>query len=367
MINIVFKLGIENVFQKLSNSSVAILTNSSGVDQNLVQNIDLLLSKGIKVRKVLAPEHGFYGSLNNGEDVLDEELHGIPVFSIYSENKHSIDPGLVVDIDSVVIDIQDSGSRPYTYLSSMKDLLRVCAVSGKRVVVCDRPNPLSGSIVDGPVLKKENLSFIGPDTIPLRYGMTVGELSLYFNRQIGADLMISKMTGYKRTMFWSDCMKFFIPPSLNLSTFDSIVNFLGLVLVESSNVSVGRGTPYPFRVFGYDGAWDLSISKIPGLITKKTKFRPLLGPYSNSFVDGHMLFIESLKEYNPIMLGLFILRHLYESNSSMINFKHLPAVYGSKEIINLIEHELNPKEISEMWKADYQDFVEERNDYLLYS
>lgn len=332
----------------------------------MTQNVELLRSRGIQVVKLLAPEHGFYGTLNNGEDVADEYYQGIPVISVYSENKHDIDKALFEDVDAVLVDIQDSGVRPYTYLTTIKELLKLSAVTGKRVVVADRPNPLSASIVDGPMIERKHLSFVGPDVIPLRYGMTIGELSLYFNREIGADLSISEMDGYRRHMYWHDCMRFFIPPSLNLPTFDSVVNFAGLVMVESSPVSVGRGTPYPFRVFGYKNSWSLDTSNISGLVAKKTKFRPLLGPYSNLFVDGYMLFIEDQRNYNAMFLALRILKHLFEMDRSMINLDHLPMIYGSNDIIRILQSDLNQKEISESWDNQKKDFMEERSNYLLY-
>ena len=186
-----FRLGIEKLLENAPRENMAILTNVSGVTQNLEQNVDVLLRTNCRIKKIFTAEHGFYGALKDGEDVMNETYNGIPVVSIYSSKRKSILPEELEDVETMVYDLQDAGTRPYTFISSLKNLLSTASEQGKRVILCDRPAPLS-DFTEGPILKKEFISFVGADEFPLRYGMTIGEIALFMNRNINADLKISK-------------------------------------------------------------------------------------------------------------------------------------------------------------------------------
>ncbi len=360
-----FKLGIENLLQEVPKKPTAMLTNASGVTQDLVQNIDIMIKKGASIKKIFAPEHGIYAALKNGEEVPDETYSGIPVKSIYSAKSHVIDPKDLEDVQSVIYDIQDGGARPYTYISSLKHLLSAAAKAGIGVIVCDRPAPLSGSVVDGPMMQSKFRSFVGIDDFPLRYGMTIGEMAQYFNRDIGADLKISKMSGYRRSHYYDDYLKHYVPPSLNLPTLNSLFVFVGLVLVEASKVSLGRGTPYPFSQFGYPGAHALEI-KEEGALFRKTVFIPMLDPLSNQKLEGFAIHMEDRTKFRSISLAIRILKHLYSLRPDDLDFKHLSILYGSDELERDLKDGMSVEEIAETWEPSYQEYMESRSNHLLY-
>jgi uncharacterized protein YbbC (DUF1343 family) len=361
-----FKLGIENFLHHVSNKPIAMLTNASGVTQDLIQNIDIMTRKGAIIRKIFAPEHGIYAALKNGEEVLDETYSGIPVKSIYSSRSHTIDPKELENVESVIYDIQDGGARPYTYISSLKHLLTAAAKAGVAVIVCDRPAPLSGSIVDGPMLQSKFRSFVGIDDFPLRYGMTIGEMAQYLNRDVNADLKISTMSGYKRSYYYDAFLKHFVPPSLNLPTLNALFVFVGMVLVESSKASLGRGTPYPFSQFGYSGAWSLDLKEERGALFRKIKFIPGLEPLPGQSLEGFSIHIEDRKIFRSITLAIRVLKHLFSIDPENIDFKHLSILYGSDELKKFLEDSLNVNEIAETWVEASKDFMEARSAYLLY-
>jgi uncharacterized protein YbbC (DUF1343 family) len=361
-----FKLGIENLLVHLPNKPIALLTNASGVTQELVQNIDIMVKKGANIMKIFAPEHGIYAALKNGEIVHDETYAGIPVRSIYTEKSHLIDPVELEDVETVIYDIQDGGARPYTYVSSLKHLLTAAARAGVQVIVCDRPAPLSGSVVDGPMMKPGFRSFVGIDDFPLRYGMTIGEMAQYLNRDVNASLKISTMSGYKRSYYYDTYVKHFVPPSLNLPTLNALFVFVGMVLVESSKASLGRGTPYPFSQFGYSGAWSLDLKQESGALFRKIKFIPGLDPLSGQTLEGFFIHIEDRRIFRSITLAIRVLKHLFSIDPGNIDFKHLSILYGSDELKKFLEEDLSVNEIVETWKDTSSDFIEARSTFLLY-
>ncbi len=361
-----FKLGIEKLLTDLPSKPIALLTNASGVTQDLIQNIDLMMKKGANIRKIFAPEHGIYAALKNGEMVQDETYAGIPVKSIYTEKSHEIDPAELEDVETVIYDIQDAGARPYTYISSLKHLLTATGKSGAQVIVCDRPAPLSGSIVDGPMMQPGFRSFVGIDDFPLRYGMTIGEMAQYLNRDINADLKISTMSAYKRSYYYDSYLKHFVPPSLNLPTLNALFVFVGMVLVESSKVSVGRGTPYPFSQFGYNGAWSLNLKEQRGAIFRKIMFIPSLDPLTGQKLEGFSIHIEDRKAFRSTTLAIRILKHLFSLDRENIDFKHLSILYGSDDLRKFLEDDMGVREIAETWIDSSRDYMEARQAFLLY-
>ncbi|EQD68298.1 Uncharacterized conserved protein UCP016719, partial [mine drainage metagenome] len=243
----------------------------------------------------------------------------------------------------VIYDIQDGGARPYTYISSLKQLLSTAAKAGVGVIVCDRPAPLSGSVVDGPMMQPGFRSFVGIDDIPLRYGMTMGEMAQYFNRDVGADLKISKMSGYRRSHYYDDYIRHYVPPSLNLPTLNSLFVFVGLVLVEASKVSLARGTPYPFSQFGYHGAYGLEI-KEEGALFRKIVFISMLDPLSNQKLEGFAIHIDDRTKFRSSTLAIRILKHLYSLRPDDLDFKHLSILYGSDELERFLKDGMSVKE-----------------------
>lgn len=361
-----FRLGLKNLKKEYLKGNISIITNSTGVTSNLEQNIDWLLRKGAKIKEIFAPEHGFYNALKNGEDVPDETYNGLPVLSIYSENRKPFSREKLEGIDAIIYDLQDSGSRPYTHLSILKELLVASREMGVKVIVCDRPAPLSGSKVDGPMMEKENISFIGAEQIPLRYGMTIGEIASFMNQTIDADLEVSMMSGYSRNRYYDEYTKFFVPPSLNLSCMNSMINFNGLVLLEATSASVGRGTPYPFLQFGYLKSFKIPSIKSNGAILRRTLFVPALDPLKDQRVEGYFIHIFNRKQFNSIELAISALKVLYNIDPNLIDFPHMIKLYGSKKIKQYLEDEITIEEIKKDWYQERRDFMERRRNCILY-
>ena len=360
-----FNLGIENIACNNLKENIALLTNSSGVTQSLEQNVDFLLKKSFKIKKIFTAEHGFYGTLNDGDDVKNETYNGIDVISIYSADRKSIKPEELEDVDTVIYDLQDAGTRPYTFISSLKNLLITASELGKKVVVCDRPNPLS-NVIEGPVLKREFVSFVGADEFPLRYGMTIGELAQFMNRNISADLSISKMTDYDPSRYYDYHLKYYVPPSLNLNSLDSMFNFSGMVLLEAAKVSVGRGTPYPFLQFGMENLPDLKPDEFEGVILRKTSFISLLDPLKDKKLKGYFIHIKDRKLYSSIRMVASVMKKIYEMDRTLINFKKLNLNYGSDEMSKWLERNGTVLELYEQMDSECAGFLNTRKDYALY-
>lgn len=362
-----FRLGLECLNREDLKGNISMVTNSTGVTTSLEQNVDWLRSKDVMVREIFAPEHGFYTAFKNGEDVPDETYNGIPVTSIYSENRKPFSKDRLEGVDTVIYDLQDAGSRPYTHLSILKELLKATKDAGIRLIVCDRPAPLSGSRVEGPMIEKENLSFVGIDQIPLRYGMTIGEVAIFMNQKIGADLKVSKMSGYSRDGYYDKYMKFYVPPSLNLSCLDSVINFSGLVLLEATKASIGRGTPYPFLEFGFSKHFQFPTSKINGAKLRKTMFVPTLDPLRDAMVKGYFIHIYDRDKYSSIELVIEAMKELSKVDPDFVDFKHMAKLYGSLKIKRYIENEVSTDEIRTEWKDENRDYMEQRTNCFLYN
>ena len=360
-----FNLGIENLARNNVNENAALLTNASGVTQRLEQNVDFLLKKSFKIKKIFTAEHGFYGTLNDGDDVKNETYNGIDVISIYSASRKSIKPEELEDVHTIIYDLQDAGTRPYTFISSLKNLLITASELGKKVVVCDRPNPLS-NVIEGPVLKREFVSFVGADEFPLRYGMTIGELAQFMNRNINADISVSKMTEYDPSRYYDYHLKYYVPPSLNLTSLDSMFNFSGMVLLEAAKVSVGRGTPYPFLQFGLENPPKINSNEFEGAILRKTSFVSLLEPLKEKKLYGYFIHIKDRKKYSSIKMVASIIKKIYEIDRNIINFKKLNLNYGSDEMSKWLEKNDTVLELYEQMNSECDEFEKNRRDYSLY-
>ncbi len=359
-----FKFGLDNLVPSEIKGKIGLVTNSSGVTSELEQNIDFLLRKGVQIKKIFTPEHGMFGAEANGSEIGDSTYGGIPVISLYGK-KLKPDRQDFEDLDMVIYDIQDAGLRFYTYVSTLHNVVEATAKIGLPLTILDRPNPIDASVVDGPMMKEENRSFVGIDLVPTRYGMTIGELGGFFNRKFEGDVQVLKMTGYKRNSYYDDLMKWFIPPSLNLPTLDSVVNYSGMCLLEATDLSLGRGTPYPFLQFGKPGLKEMEL-QIPGMKFRKTIFRPTIDPFGNLSVEGYFMHIMDRQSYNPNLLTLTLFTELYRKEMLNIDERKLSILYGSEGLMHLLNDGAEPKEIMASWKEDLLKFMDESRNFYLY-
>jgi len=365
------KVGSESFSEYLPNlkdKRVAIIGNQTSV-VGTTHLVDTLLSLGVDVKKVFAPEHGFRGTADAGEKVSDgkDTETGLPILSLYGRKNRKPSVEKLEDIDVVIFDIQDVGARFYTYISTMHYVMEACGEQNKKIIILDRPNP-NGFYVDGPILKKGNESFVGMHPVPIVHGMTIGEYAQMINGEkwlangVQCDLMIVKCQNYEH----SDFYRLPIKPSPNLPNMASIYLYPSLCLFEGTNVSIGRGTQKPFQILGSPLIPETDFSFIPKP-TSGAKHPKLEGEKCNGY-DLEDFGEHYLRNFRKLYLHWIVA--MYQESSNKTEFFRKDGFFrlltGDKEIRKMIESE---KDANEIW-ASFQDEVLEfkliRKKYLLY-
>ncbi|HDP76116.1 MAG TPA: DUF1343 domain-containing protein [Bacteroidales bacterium] len=329
--------------------------------------VDTLLSAGITIKKIFSPEHGFRGDVEAGELIgnYTDRVTGLPVISLYGGSKKP-KPADLIDVDVVIFDLQDVGVRFYTYISTMHYVMEACAENGKPLIILDRPNP-NGFYVDGPVLDTAYRSFVGMHPVPLVHGMTIGEFAQMINGEgwlkgkIKCQLTIIPCMGYTHSMTTALPVR----PSPNLPNHLSVLLYPSLGLFEGTVVSVGRGTDYPFQVFGYPNFPDKEFKYIPvekrgASLNPPYKGQPVYGidlrDYSvNYFLDHREIILDWL---------IYSYRNYPEKEKFFNNFFNLLA--GTSELRQQIESGLSPSEIRATWQPALEQYKQIRKKYLLY-
>ena len=360
------KVGSEKMneyLNKISNKSVGLLVNhSSSVSSTHL--IDTLISKNIKIKKIFSPEHGFTGNIERGKKVngdtliIDNKI--IPIISMYGKSRIPTKESMK-GLDIVIFDIQDVGTRFYTYISAMHNMMNICAELGISLIVLDRPNPNSGYI-DGPVLDMEYQSYIGMHEIPIVHALTVGELAM----MIKGEKWIRNSEKLKLSVIkidnWDHNKEYKLPirPSPNLPNQQSILLYPSLCLFEQTIVSIGRGTPYPFQVIGHPNYDNKSFSFTPKSVTEESK--PKLENEKCFGIDLKKIKVK--KELNIKYLIDFYNR-LKSTNSDFFG-KYFYRIAGNKILENQIKDGISEREIRLSWKADIDKYKKIRKKYLLY-
>lgn len=360
------KVGSEKMneyLNKISNKSVGLLVNhSSSVSSTHL--IDTLISKNINIKKIFSPEHGFTGNIERGKKVngdtliIDNKI--IPIISMYGKSRIPTKESMK-GLDIVIFDIQDVGTRFYTYISAMHNMMNICAELGISLIVLDRPNPNSGYI-DGPVLDMEYQSYIGMHEIPIVHALTVGELAM----MIKGEKWIGNSEKLKLSVIkidnWDHNKEYKLPirPSPNLPNQQSILLYPSLCLFEQTIVSIGRGTPYPFQVIGHPNYDNKSFSFTPKSVTEESK--PKLENEKCFGIDLKKIKVK--KELNIKYLIDFYNR-LKSTNSDFFG-KYFYRIAGNKILENQIKDGISEREIRLSWKADIDKYKKIRKKYLLY-
>lgn len=360
------KVGSEKMneyLNKISNKSVGLLVNhSSSVSRTHL--IDTLISKNINIKKIFSPEHGFTGNIERGKKVngdtliIDNKI--IPIISMYGKSRIPTKESMK-GLDIVIFDIQDVGTRFYTYISAMHNMMNICAELGISLIVLDRPNPNSGYI-DGPVLDMEYQSYIGMHEIPIVHALTVGELAM----MIKGEKWIRNSEKLKLSVIkidnWDHNKEYKLPirPSPNLPNQQSILLYPSLCLFEQTIVSIGRGTPYPFQVIGHPNYDNKSFSFTPKSVTEESK--PKLENEKCFGIDLKKIKVK--KELNIKYLIDFYNR-LKSTNSDFFG-KYFYRIAGNKILENQIKDGISEREIRLSWKADIDKYKKIRKKYLLY-
>ena len=345
----------------LKNQKIGIVTNQTGILSNKRHLVDFLIEKNIAVQKIFAPEHGFRGTADAGEHVVDGKdfKTGLPIISLYGDNKKP-KPEQLAGIDIMVFDLQDVGARFYTYISSLHYIMEACAENKIPLLILDRPNP-NGSIVDGPILEREFSSFVGMHPIPLLHGMTIGEYAQMINgekwlkNKIQCKLTVIPCVNYNRKMDYSLPVK----PSPNLPNDQSVNLYASLCLFEGTNVSVGRGSEKQFQIYGSPYLPKSDFSYTP---------KPNFGA-QNPVYNGVLCYGEDLSTYprlNQLELKWIIKAYQTTMDKSKFFNPFFTKLAGTKKLQQQIEAGTSEDKIRESWKKELIEFQEMRKKYLIY-
>lgn len=384
-----FQLGVDVLLNEeldeIKGKNVGLITNPTGVDQNLNSIVDLLYNDDdVNLVALYGPEHGVRGDAQAGEGVeyyIDEKT-GLPVYSLYGDTRKPT-PEMLEDVDVLVFDIQDVGARFYTYIYTMAYAMEAAAENDIEIIVLDRPNPISGDEVQGPVLDPDYASFVGMYPIPQRHGMTVGELATLFNEEfdIEANLRVMEMKGWKRSMYYDDTPLAWVLPSPNMPTPDTALVYPGTALIEGTNLSEGRGTTKPFELIGapfIDGdalAEQLNDADLPGVRFRAAYFTPQSSKHAGELSGGIELYVTDREAYQTIKTGLTIVKTVHdmypddfafsaESDEGVSFFDNL---IGNGWVREKIEAGASVGEITDKWDADLEAFSDVRRNYLIYT
>jgi uncharacterized protein YbbC (DUF1343 family) len=285
----------------------------------------------------------------------------------------------------LVIDLQDVGTRIYTYIYTMANCLRAARKYGVKVIVCDRPNPIGGTGVEGPMLVRGYESFVGQFPIPMRHGMTIGELARLFNEEfgIGADLEIFAMEGWRREMYFDECDVPWVLPSPNIPTLDSAIVYPGTVLFEGTNVSEGRGTTRPFELLGapwiHAETFAASLNRLglPGVRFRPTVIEPTFHKHAGTSCGGCQVHVTDRRAFRPVEAGVALLAGFRACGVSRFAWREPPYEYehdklpidilaGSSELREQVEAGMPAAEIARSWRSEAEKFLAVRSRYLLY-
>jgi uncharacterized protein YbbC (DUF1343 family) len=384
------RLGSERLLEsgQLNNQRVSIVSNPASIDAEFQHVVRSLASDGeIRLAAIFGPQHGYRADV---QDNMIETAHSqdsarnVPVYSLYSETREPT-AEMLNGIDVLVIDLQDVGSRIYTFIYTMANCLRAGKTHGVPVIVCDRPNPIGGVGIDGPMLVKGYESFVGQFPIPLRHGMTIGELAQLFNGEhgLGADLTVVPMENWRRTMYFDDTGLPWVLPSPNIPTLDTAVVYPGTVLFEGTNISEGRGTTRPFELIG--APWidpecladKLARYALPGVHFRPVVFEPTFHKHAKQACGGVQIHVLERNELDVVETAVALLAEIRAQNPTKFQWREPPYEYelvklpfdilaGSSELRQQIEAGRSVRTISESWQPDHDRFRKVREPFLLY-
>jgi len=386
------KLGLEKILNEqsnlLKNLRIGLICNQASVNHQFQHAADLFFENdNLNLVALFGPQHGIRGDV---QDNMVETCHTIdkltklPIYSLYSETRQPT-VEMLSSIDALVFDLQDVGGRVYTFIYTMANAMKACSKLGKKMFVLDRPNPIGGLSVEGNFLEKGHESFVGQFPIPMRHGLTIGELAKFFNEEfnINCELEIITMNNWERRDFYDETDAPWVMPSPNIPTVDTTIVFPSTVYFEGTQVSEGRGTTRPFEIVGApyidskEYADALSLLELPGVIFRPINFLPTFQKHSNQSCGGVFLHITERDSFEPVITGLAMIKILYELYPNDFKWKDTPYEYefnrnpfdviaGTAKIRGMIEKGKSINEIKLSWKNDVKDFNESREKYFLY-
>ncbi|MFF0485622.1 exo-beta-N-acetylmuramidase NamZ domain-containing protein [Streptomyces sp. NPDC004435] len=364
----------------LAGERVGVVTNPTGITRDARHLVDVMhADERVDLVAVFGPEHGFRGTAQAGgsEGRYDDPATGLPVYDTYLKSGQPLaDVFTASGVDTVVFDIQDAGARFYTYIWTLYDCMVAAELAGKRFVVLDRPNPVSGRAALGPVLDRAFATFVGREPIAQAHGMTVAELALLFNAEFLArpvELETVRMTGWRRSDFFDATGLPWVPPSPNMPTPETALVYSGTCLFEGTNLSEGRGTTRPFELLGAEGVdrrWAEAANALdlPGVRFREAYFAPTFSKFQGRTVGGVQLHVHDRESFDPVRTGIAL---LVTARSSWSGFAWRPdhwidKLTGSTRVRTLVDAGAGTDEVVGAWSEDLAAFRAVRRRHLLY-
>lgn len=381
---------VANGFSALRGKRVGAIVNQTSVDRQLHHLVELLTaSRAAELSCLFAPEHGIRGIAHYMEPVEQarDPHSGLPVFSLYGSTAESLSPKpqWLEGLDALVFDIQDVGSRYYTYLNTMALSMKAAAKARIPFHVLDRPNPIGGIEVEGNLVGERFRSFVGMFALPNRHAMTAGELAQYLNatEQFGCELSIARCEGWRRSQYWDRTGLPFVPPSPNMPTPDTALVYPGMCLSEGTNLSEGRGTCRPFEQFGapwLDGdrlARELNQQKLPGVRFRPVWFRPTFDKHQGVTCGGAMIHVTERQAFRPLRTGIAVIKAAHDLGGDQFRWRtdayefitDIPAfdlLCGTDRVRLGIERGAPLSQLTRGFEEELEPFLEKKSDYQLY-
>ncbi len=388
----VVKLGLEKILDEqvnlLKGLRVGLICNPASVNHQFQHAADLFYeNEHINLTTLFGPQHGIRGDV---QDNMIETAHivdsrtEIPIYSLYSETREPTEE-MLSGLDALVFDLQDVGCRVYTFIYTMANCMRACAEYGKKMFVLDRPNPINGVDVEGNLLEIGHESFVGMYPIPMRHGMTVGELAQLFNKdfELHCDLEVITMDNWSRKDFYDETDAPWVMPSPNMPTVDAAVVFPATVYFEGTKVSEGRGTTKPFEIVGasyinsLEYADTLTSLELPGVIFRPINFLPTFQKFANQNCGGVFLHITDRNAFEPVITGLAMIKTVFDLYPNDFGWKNPPYEYvfdrnpfdviaGTTKIRESFEKGKEISVVKASWQTEVNKFCQHREKYLLY-
>jgi uncharacterized protein YbbC (DUF1343 family) len=364
----------EQNFAPLQGKRVGLITNHTGVDSAGRRTIDVLAhADGVKLVALFSPEHGIAGRMDSSVADATDAATGLPIFSLFGETRRPT-AEMLANLDALVFDIQDAGVRFYTYVTTMAYCMEEAAKRHISFFVLDRPDLLGGEVIEGPMLDRDKLSFVGYFPTPVRFAMTLGELAQMFDAEnrIGADLQVIEMKNWRRSKTYDQTGLAWIAPSPNLRTLRAAFLYPGIEILQAAGVSVGRGTDTPFELFG--APWirgaelvvELNRRKTPGVSFAATKFTPTDGLYKGELCQGVSLRVTNRASFRSMLMGLEIIEALHRLYPQNFQIAKTIELLGSQSTVERLERGDDPRAIIAGWSADLDNFRPIRRKYLIY-
>ena len=386
------KLGLDVLLDSrhelLAGNRIGLIVHPASINARFEYAADLFFENDrIDLRALFGPQHGIHGETQDNMiewQSFRDSRTGLPAYSLYGRTRKPT-AEMLDDVDVLVFDVQDVGTRVYTFIYTMALAMEAAKKAGKRFIVLDRPNPINGVQIEGNLQENEFASFVGMYPIPMRHGMTIAELALMFNAEfgIGSDLEVIRMEGWRRAMWFEETGLPWVLPSPNMPTVDTAVVYPGMVMFEGTEVSEGRGTTRPFEIIGAPYIErrrlvdNLNAEQLPGCVFRPLHFEPTFHKFAGKLCGGLQVHVTDRDSFKPVITGVAIIRAIRELYGDDFKWKQPPYEYvydklpfdiinGTAGVREMIEAQVPVREIEASWQQDVAAFSERRKPYLLY-